>query len=441
MKITRSSIKSLQTPTEGNKKTYWDEGLNGFGIAVYKTGTIKYLFRYRSPTHLNTKGHGKQRVLTLATFIDEPMHFQDIKEQVYKFKAMLDKGVDPQDHMQEVKTKKINDDAKEAILTVNNMWEKYINSHAATENRSSTIDDKNRVYKLHAQKEIGHLHVKYIDKADIQSLIVKVREKTPAQAKKLLAYLKSAFNEAKAWKGVWQAAIDTNPCVGIKIPSTNARMRYLSEEELKTLLEELEALITKDELLKEKSIQYAGTKRAFIPVYSVTAWVAYFILLTGCRPAEARQAKKEHFNLDLQKWYIPIENMKSKQQTIKPLNKKAVSLIKRLSKLSTSPYLFPADHRQGDPNDHVKRIDISFKRLVTRLELSDITPHDLRRTYACQLLLNGVDIFSVSKLLGHSDVNLTAKHYAFLNLHSLEKANDVLDSVLDNLTSPKAKVA
>lgn len=41
-----------------------------------------------------------------------------------------------------------------------------------------------------------------------------------------------------------------------------------------------------------------------------------------------------------------------------------------------------------------------------------ITFHDLRRTYGAMLIESGVDVFKVSKLLGHSDVRITEKIYA-----------------------------
>ena len=37
-----------------------------------------------------------------------------------------------------------------------------------------------------------------------------------------------------------------------------------------------------------------------------------------------------------------------------------------------------------------------------------------RATFASNLVMSGVDIYSVSKLLGHHDVKITEKHYAHL---------------------------
>lgn len=53
-----------------------------------------------------------------------------------------------------------------------------------------------------------------------------------------------------------------------------------------------------------------------------------------------------------------------------------------------------------------------FKLEVRRLGIRDARFHDLRRTFGLNCLLNGVDIYDLSKLLGHKSVRITEKHYA-----------------------------
>ena len=53
-----------------------------------------------------------------------------------------------------------------------------------------------------------------------------------------------------------------------------------------------------------------------------------------------------------------------------------------------------------------------FKKEMRRLEIKDAQFHDLRRTFGYNLIKRGMQIYQVSKLLGHSNVATTQRHYA-----------------------------
>lgn len=53
--------------------------------------------------------------------------------------------------------------------------------------------------------------------------------------------------------------------------------------------------------------------------------------------------------------------------------------------------------------------------------------HDLRHSHATILINNGINIVSVSRRLGHSDVNMTLKNYT----HLLQKRDEEMMHLLD----------
>ena len=61
-----------------------------------------------------------------------------------------------------------------------------------------------------------------------------------------------------------------------------------------------------------------------------------------------------------------------------------------------------------------------FKKEVRRLGIKDARFHDLRRTFGYNLIKQGRPIYEVSKLLGHSSVTTTERHYAPLLTTEIE---------------------
>ena len=61
-----------------------------------------------------------------------------------------------------------------------------------------------------------------------------------------------------------------------------------------------------------------------------------------------------------------------------------------------------------------------FKKEARRLGIPDIRFHDLRRAFGYNLIKQGRPIYEVSKLLGHSSVTTTERHYAPLLTTEIE---------------------
>ena len=65
-------------------------------------------------------------------------------------------------------------------------------------------------------------------------------------------------------------------------------------------------------------------------------------------------------------------------------------------------------------------VQLTWRRNVNRLGLKDVRMHDLRRTFGYNLIKQGRPIYEVSKLLGHSSVTTTERHYAPLMATEIE---------------------
>ena len=69
------------------------------------------------------------------------------------------------------------------------------------------------------------------------------------------------------------------------------------------------------------------------------------------------------------------------------------------------------NRQRGFPNMAGSRLR-SFKKVLRKAGLRNIRFHDLRHTFASQLLCNGANILYVSQQLGHANPQVTMKIYA-----------------------------
>ena len=65
-------------------------------------------------------------------------------------------------------------------------------------------------------------------------------------------------------------------------------------------------------------------------------------------------------------------------------------------------------------------ISKTFKKNCRRLDITNARFHDIRRTFGLNLIKNGMPIFQVSKLMGHTTVKTTEQHYAPLLIDDIE---------------------
>ena len=83
-------------------------------------------------------------------------------------------------------------------------------------------------------------------------------------------------------------------------------------------------------------------------------------------------------------------------------------------------YLFPVKEHGG--SIAVGNFESNFKKYIHRAGLNEgYCPHCLRNNFAKRCLMNGMDIFTLSKILGHSSVEVTEQAYLDLTDEDISK--------------------
>lgn len=139
-------------------------------------------------------------------------------------------------------------------------------------------------------------------------------------------------------------------------------------------------------------------------------WIITRLLLdTGMRISECLSLKASIF--DFKNKSILIENPKNHQQRYVYFSFKMSSDLKRWflyhDRYSNSEFIFPTI--RGTKLD-VRNFEKSLREAGKKVSVS-IHPHQLRNNFAKYYLLNGGDWVSLSRILGHSSVEVTQKAY------------------------------
>ena len=106
-----------------------------------------------------------------------------------------------------------------------------------------------------------------------------------------------------------------------------------------------------------------------------------------------------------------------------PLSKQTIVIFKELKKLSKTHYVVESkNHKQMQ----IRSYQRAFSNLLIKLNIKHYGFHSLRHTFATRLLENGVDIKTISELLGHSSPTITLNKYVHTNLENKKKAVEKL---------------
>jgi site-specific recombinase XerD len=115
---------------------------------------------------------------------------------------------------------------------------------------------------------------------------------------------------------------------------------------------------------------------------------------------------------------------KSKKERIIPMSAKIKEILleRKFNILPdrTNKYVFA---KPGDIKYSEEFISKRFKKCVKMVNVNpEYHFHNLRSSFACDLIKKGVSIFVVQKLLGHSSVSTTERNYAHLQTEALKQA-------------------
>lgn len=136
-----------------------------------------------------------------------------------------------------------------------------------------------------------------------------------------------------------------------------------------------------------------------------------FLLQTGARLGEAMALTWDR--VDLERPDVTIYSRKGsggKRVRKVPLHANTIEVLRAMPHRTGHVFLSSWGKKWGGVNS----IHHHWAVLLEQTGITGIVPHDLRRTYASHLIMNGADLRTVQKLLGHTSLVMIDKHYGHL---------------------------
>lgn len=249
----------------------------------------------------------------------------------------------------------------------------------------------------------------YQDGLDLQAEL-KAKDLSPKTINHILGTLRQILLYATKGQG-YRKQIFGNPLAGLEmLPLEEQKLIYWDKDEIRSFLD-------------------ASKEDFFFDVY-------LFAINTGSRLGEIAGLTAD--KVDLKKRIITFSNALKRENnkqvigTTKsgktrhfPINNSLHEMLSKRCK-GLKPGQFVFTDKNGDPLDlaHFARIFAAAQQAAGIKKI--IRFHDLRHTFASNFVMNGGDLFTLQKLLGHSDTKMTM-FYAHLSQKHFQNFASVVE--------------
>ena len=317
------------------------------------------------------------------------------------------------------------DMSKVGQYTVGQWMDVWFENYAKIKVRPSSHQTYRGYIENHIKPNIGSIPLNKLTSLELQKLYKKLlgngrveRIESKKQPKGLSAKTVRNINQiicSALNLAIEQRLILTNPADACALPKLEHReMKTLPVEQLTSFLREA----------KESGV---------FEMY-------YIELATGLRRGELLGLKwsdidLEHGSLRVQRQIARIDGeiveaplkTKNAYRTL-PLSADAIDVLKtQKKKCGNSQYVFPSPTGGPISPDSVLHM---LHRVLKRAGLPNVRFHDLRHTFATLALQNGVDIKTVSGMLGHFSAGFTLDTYAHVTTSAQKEAANTMGGVL-----------
>ena len=323
------------------------------------------------------------------------------------------------------------DASKAGRYTVGEWMEVWFEHYAKVKVRPSSHQTYRGYIDNHIKPNIGKIQLEKLTSLELQKFYKRLLEKgrvnrieSRKQSKGLSA--KTVRNIHQIISSAMQLAREQNLIIGN--PAEGCALPRLEHREMKTLpVEQLQSFLRES---KDSGV---------FELY-------YLELATGLRRGELLGLKWE--DIDLERGDLRVKRQiaringevveaplktKNAYRTL-PLAADTIDVLEaQRKKAGDSPWVFPGPTGGPISPDSVLHM---LHRVLKRAGLPRVRFHDLRHTFATLALQNGVDVKTVSGMLGHFSAGFTLDTYAHVTTASQRQAAKTMGGILSGSLRP-----
>lgn len=249
----------------------------------------------------------------------------------------------------------------------------------------------------------GKMALNAISVGDVNRWIgQQLRDLKPSSVQRQLNTFNAIMNDA-----VRNGIIERNPSdLADKIKGIEPRLRFITDDEWKTILQTAKAIEAEQEAEKESK------------PHQIRGWLTLFLKWaynSGMRRAEIIALTWDNVRQVGEHTVVEVVNTKTGKPrfvTCTQEMKDVLNALEAIEREEGDRRLFPVS---------MTTLKRSLSKLWKATGLNDVRLHDLRRTHATLLVKANVDPRTVAGRLGHSGTAMLAKHYA-IDLGDIEAA-------------------
>ena len=302
-------------------------------------------------------------------------------------------------------------------------WYKYFSSPKLRPTTQATYE--NRIYG-HIIPSVGKILLSKLTQNDLQQFYAKLKR----TGRKVNVELKGtgvsdrmvrschALCRSALEKAVEEGLITRNPSIGCKLPpKKNGEMKVLTQNEIVRLLNQ---------------------------AYDEGYYEMFLLeLTTGMRRGEILGLKWRDLNLEtgelnikrqLTTKGISVPKTKSSIRTVL-LPPDMLDLLRDMKKTAKYDWIFPSPVKEGEPRNPTA-ITKRFRIMLERAHCKHVRFHDLRHTFATMALENGMDVKTLSAMIGHVSSETTLNIYSHVTDTMRAQAAVKIDREIGGTNAP-----